>query len=141
MDKLAEFQACVDFFLVRPVSAVDDKAYIGNYAQQMVRIAPVERESIVIAGGKQDFGPRSLALNLLLLVESVPDGFVVLLEYQFVKYGQVGGIIAHRIFNQKDGPGAHLKYVVVGIQTVFQEFDDGDYDIRVVVPAEDIIYE
>ena len=45
----------------------------------MVRITAVEFKGIVVAGCKQDFGPGSLALDLLLFVERVPDGSIVLL--------------------------------------------------------------
>ena len=135
----AEADSGVYLLVLRPVALVDDKAHIGDDSYDVGLVAPVEGDGIVVVGRHKDFRSGTLAHNLLLFVQGVAYRLAVLLEDKFVEQRQIGGVVAHRILHQEYGPHPHLQYVLIGVELVLQELDDGDDDVRAVVPAEHII--
>ena len=138
-DEPAEVDARVDLLHLGLVAFVDDEADVGDDADDVVLVLLVVVVGLVVAGGHQDLGAGALAKELLFFVEGVAHGGAVLLEDEFVEERKVGGIVAHGVFDQQDDAGAHLQAVVLGVELVFEELDDGDEDVRGVVPAEDIV--
>ena len=139
-DELAQVHAGVQFFRGGLVSAVQNEADIRDDAQQIALVAVVQGYGILVVGGHQDFRTGSLSEDHLLLVEGVPDGSYVLLQYHLVQQREVGGIVTHGILHQQDALHAGFQDVGRGVHAVFQQFDDGDDQVRAAVPVEDIVH-
>ncbi len=118
---------------------MQDESYIGDDAQQIVFVTVVEFGSFVVAGRQQDFRAGALAQHLLLLVERIFQEFGILQQQQFVKFGQVGGVEADRILDQQDGLHTAVQDVFLGVHLVLDQLDDGDDELRIAVPREDVV--
>ena len=138
-DVTAEVDAGVALLALRGVVAVEDEAHVGDDAQQVVAVAVVEVDRLLVGGGQQNLGPRALAQHLLLLVERILQKFGVLQQDELVELGQVGRVEADGVLDQQDGLDTPLEHVLAGVHGILDELDDGDDELRVAVPAEDVV--
>ena len=137
---LAEVHAGVKLLVGGFVPAVEDETYVGDYAQHLL-LEPVEQgNSVVVVRGHQDFRTCALAEDLLLLVEGVLQRRDILLENKLVEQRQIGGIVADGVFDQQYALHAAFQYVLLCIHAVFQQLDDGYYEVGGTAPAEGVIY-
>ena len=115
------------------------KANIGNDANDILAVAIVQFNGLIIASSHQHFGACTFAEQLLLLVECIADSDGILLQDKFVEQWQIGGIVTNGVFHQQDGAYAFLKDIVLGIQAILYQFNDCNDEVRRVVPVEQII--
>ena len=118
---------------------MEDEAHVGDDAQQVVAVAVVEVDRLLVGGGQQNLGPRALAQHLLLLVERILQKFGVLQQDELVELGQVGRVEADGVLDQQDGLDTPLEHVLAGVHGILDELDDGDDELRVAVPAEHVV--
>ena len=118
---------------------MDYESHVGNHPQDVRLVAKEELLRVVVAAGQKYLRAGTLTGHLLALVQGVLDGIHVLLEHQLVEFRQICGIVAHRVFHQKDCLHAALEYVMFGVERVFQQLDDGQEQVGRIVPAEDIV--
>ena len=115
------------------------KSHIGDDADDVRPIAVVEFDGFVVTSRHQHFRPGALAEELLLLVERIADGDGVLLENEFVEQRQIGRVVPHGVLDQHDRPYALVEDIVLGVETVLYQFDDGDNQVGGVIPVKEII--
>ena len=139
LDAAAEVDAGVELLALRRVVAVQHEAHVGDHAQQVLLVAVVELGGLLVARGQQDFRPRAFAQHLLLLVEGILQELGVLEQDQLVEFGQVGRVEADRVLDEQDCLHTPLEDVLRGVHVVLDELDDGDDEVRVAVPAEDVV--
>ena len=118
---------------------MEDEAHVGDHAQQVFLVAVVELHGLLVAAGQEDLGPGAFAEHLLLLVEGVLQEFGVLQQDELVELGQVGRVEADRVLDEQDRLHAPLADILGGVHLVLDELDDGDDELRVAVPAEDVV--
>ena len=116
------------------------EAHVRNHSQKIVLIFLIKSDSIVVIGRHQDLRAGALTGLLLLLVKGIADGRTVLMQEYAVQRRQIGGIVADRVLHQQDRLHAVAQDVVVRVHPILDQLDDGDYDVRAVVPAEDVVY-
>ena len=138
-DHPAQVDARIQFLLGRFVPPVQDEADIGDDTQHVGLVFLVQGDGIVVVGGHQDFRAGAFPETLLAFVQGVPDGLAVLQEDQAVQLGEIGGVITDRILHQKDTLDSVLQDVHRRVPAVLQQLDDGDDEVRGVVPAEDAV--
>ena len=138
-DAAAEVDAGVELLALGRIVAVQDEPHVGDDAQQVLLVAFVQLRGLLVAAGQQDLGPGALAEDLLLRVEGVLDELGVLQQDEFVELGQVGRVEADRVLDEQDGLHASFADVLGGVHLVLDELDDGDDELRVAVPAEDVV--
>ena len=118
---------------------MQDEADVGDDAQHVALVLHVQGDGVVVVGGHQDLRAGALAEALLALVQGVADGFAVLQEDEAVQLGEVGGVVADRVLHEEDALDPVLEDVHGRVPAVLQELDDGDDEVRGVVPAEDAV--
>ena len=138
-DHPAQVDARVQLLLRGLVAPVQDEADVGDDAQHVALVLLVHGHGVVVVRGHQDLRAGALAEALLALVERVPDGFAVLQEDEAVQLGEIDGVEADRVLHQEDALHAVLQDVHGRVPAVLQELDDGDDQVRGVVPAEDAV--
>ena len=138
-DHPAQVDARVQLLLRGLVAPVQDEADVGDDAQHVALVFLVQGHGVVVVRGHQDLRTGPLAEALLALVEGVPDGFAVLQEDETVQLGEIDGVEADRVLHQEDALHAVLQDVHGRVPAVLQELDDGDDQVRGVVPAEDAV--
>ncbi len=74
-----------------------------------------------------------------MLIQGFFQEFRALLEYKFVEFRQIGRIVAHGVFDKQNDLHANSKYVILGVDAVFEQFDYGHYKVRVSIPAEHVV--
>ena len=118
---------------------MQDEPDIRDDAQHVGLVFLVKGHGVVVVGGHQDLGTGAFPETLLAFVQGVADGRVVLLDDETVQFGQIRGVVSDRILHQQDALDAVLQDVHGGVPAVLQELDDGDDEVRGVVPAEDAV--
>ena len=139
LDAAAEVDAGVGLLALGRILAVQDEPHVGDYSQQVLLVAVVELDGLLVAAGQQDLGPGPFAEHLLLLVEGVLQELGVLQQDQLVEFGQIGRVEADRVLDEQDRLHAADRDVLLGVHLVLDELDDGDDQVRVAVPAEDVV--
>ena len=101
-------------------------------------MAVVERCGFFVGARQHDFGTSAHAEGALVFVEGFGGELHALLQHEFVQLGQDGGIEADVVFYEDDLLHTAFFDVVVEIHFVFNQFDDGEQQIGVSQPAEDV---
>ena len=101
-------------------------------------MAVVEGCGFFVGARQHDFGTSAHAEGALVLVEGFGGELHALLEHEFVQLGQDGGIEADIVFYEDDLLHTTFFDVVIEIHFVFNQFDDGEQQIGVSQPAEDV---
>ena len=60
-------------------------------------------------------------------------------QHKFIDRGQVGRVVADRVLNQQNRLHTTLQDILVGIHSILDQLDDGDNQIGIAVPAEDVV--
>ncbi|MFA6826228.1 MAG: hypothetical protein WC173_07035 [Bacteroidales bacterium] len=115
------------------------KTYVGNDSQQVVLVFAVQSHGIFVVGCQKDLGACPFAGLLLLVVKGFLEEFGTLLKHEFVDGRQVGGIIPYRIFHKQDGLYTRMQDVFLCIHGVFQQLDNGQDQVCIPMPAENVV--
>ncbi len=138
-DHPAQVDAGVQLLLRGLVAGMQDETDVGDDAQHVGLVFLVQGHGVVVVRGHEDLGPGAFPQALLALVEGVADGLAVLKEDQAVQLRQVSGVVPDGILHEEDALHTVLQDVHRCVPAVFQELDDGDDQVRGVVPAEDAV--
>ena len=74
-----------------------------------------------------------------MVIECLLGKFLTLLQHEFVKMRQRRRIEAYRVFDQQNDLYPHTGSIVRRVHLVFNQFDDGQKQIRIAQPAKDVI--
>ena len=75
----------------------------------------------------------------LVGIQCFSGKLLALFQYKFIKIGQDRGVETDTVFYQKNNLYAHFTDVVFQIHLVLYQLDDGNQQVGVPQPAEDII--
>ena len=138
-NQAAEVDACVLLLVRRTIGRVERKSDVRDDTQQVVFVALVDPHGVLVVGCQQDLRTGTLTQNLLLLVVGIFQELTILQQHKFVDRGQVGRVVADRVLDQQNRLHATLQNILVGIHSVLDELDDGDDQVGIAVPAEDVV--
>ena len=135
----AEVHSGVYLLGVPAVALVEHETHVGNDSEDIVLVLGIILQSLIVAAGHKDFGTGAFAHILLLLVQRILYSLAVLLEHQHIEQRQVGGIVSDRVFDQQNGPDSHIEDIVLGIEAVLEQLDNGNQQVSGIVPPENIV--
>ena len=136
----AELHTGVDSLRLRVIALMHHEVNIRNHTDDIILISVIKLLGFFQTGSHQNLRTSPFAEQLLLLIERISEGGMILLQKQFIQHGKVSGIVANRILHEQDGTHFALKNIVLCVELIFQQFDDGDNEVRLIVPAEIIIH-
>ena len=115
------------------------KTDIGDHTDHIPSVLLIEFHRFVIARCHQHFRPRSLAQQLLLLVQRISYRDTILLQYQFVQQRQVCRIVTYTVFDQQNSTHSLIENVVLCIHPILNQLDDRDNQIRGIIPVKQVV--
>ena len=104
----------------------------------MVAVAVEELDGLLVVTGEHYLGSAAHSQTLLVLVEGLGREDQRLLEQELVDRRQYRRVEPHRVFDQQEH--LHADFVdVVGVFLVFDKLDNGQQQVHVAEPAEDVV--
>ena len=131
-----ELDTGIEFLAFRRISPVDHHADIGNDAEEIILVFLVGGQGVIVIGGEQNLRSGAFPVLLLVFVQCLLQELIALLQYKFIQFRQIGGIVPDGIFDQQNGLHSDFQDIIVRILLVLEQFDDGQNQISVSVPAE-----
>ena len=139
LNHLANLDTRIATLILGFVARIDDKSHVGDYTQQILFIAVIYIDSIVIVGSQQHFRTRSFTADLLLLVVGIFQKLAILHKQYLIQFWQIGRIESNRVFDKQYSLHTTINNIRFGIEFILHQLDDGDNQIGITVPAEYII--
>ena len=115
------------------------EAGVADDAQRVLVILLVEGHGLLVAGGEHHLGAAALALGGGMGVKGLGGEVFRLQEDVVIEIGQHGGVEADVVLDQQNHLHAGLLHVVVDVHLVLDELDDGEDEVGVAEPAEDVV--
>ena len=115
------------------------EAAVADYTERVGAVAAVEFPSLFVVAGQNDFGSAAHTQHFELRVEGFGGKLETLLEHKLVEVGKDGGIVADGILHKEYHLHAGLQHVLFEVHFVLDELDDGEQEVGIAQPAEDIL--
>ena len=115
------------------------QSHIRNHTQQILLIARIGLQCLLVTGCKKHLGSGTLTADLLLLVVGILQELAILHKDNLVKLRQIGRVETNRVLHQQDSLHATFQDVALGIELILHQLDDRDQQVSITVPAEDIV--
>ena len=138
-NQATEVDTRVLLFVGTAVGRAQREADVRNHSEQVVLIALIDLHGVLVVGRQKYLRAGTLALNLLLLVVGIFQKLTVLQQHKLVDRRQIGRVVANRVLNQQNRLHTALQDILVGIHSVLNQLDDGDDQVGIAVPAEDVV--
>ncbi len=113
--------------------------HIADYAQYMLAVVVVEPPGLLVVARQHHLWPSAHAQHGLVGVERLGGEPLRLAQDELIERGQNRGVEAHRVLNEQNHLYAHAHNVVLGIQLVLEQLDDGHQQVDIAQPAEHIV--
>ena len=138
-NQAAEIDTSIDLLVRAAIGRTQRETNIRDHAEQVLLISLIDAHGVFVVGRQQNLRAGTLTQNLLLLIVGIFQEFAILQQHKFIDRGQVGRVVANRVLDQQNRLHAALQDILVGIHSVLDQLDDGDDQIGITVPAEDVV--
>ena len=143
-DSAEQFQSSLRIFVVGIESALQmwrrqREAHIGDHTEAIVLIPIINGPRLLIVARQHHLGSSAHSQRGSMGVECLCGEVLTLHQNIIVEVGENGGVETNAILHQQDHLHAALADVVVNIESVLDELDDGEDEVGVAQPAEHIV--
>ncbi len=107
---------------------------VADDAEDVFGILVVDFESFLVVACEHYLGTSAHTQHALVLVECFGREETRLRENEFVDYREHRAVESHRVLDDDDELHAHIVNVIVGIEFVLEQLDDGEQQVDVAKP-------
>ena len=126
--------ACLRVFL-----SLAGERGVGDDPEDVVLVLLVEAHCLLVGACQHDFRTSAHTQRPLVAVECLGGELLALLQHEAVEVGQHGRVEADGVLHHENHLYSDLLDVVRQVHLVLDELDDGEQQVGVAQPAEDIL--
>ena len=115
------------------------EAHVGEHAQEVGLVAPVELHGLFVGFRHQDLRPGAHAEDAVLVVDRLLHGGLGLGDDLLVENGQERRVVDGRILHHDDDPHLGPLGVVGHVHAVLEVLDEGQQQVGVALPHVDAV--
>ena len=119
--------------------AVYGEAHIAYHAEHIVRVAFVQRHSLLVVARQHHLRSAAHTQRCRVAVERLGSEALALRQYVVVEVGQYRTVEAYAVLNEQNHLHAALVDVVLEVHLVLYQLDDREDKIGVAEPAEHVV--
>ena len=113
-------------------------ACIGDDSEDVFLEFLVEVHGLFVGTCQHNFRPSPHAQCALVAVECFGGEVETLLQHELIEFRQNGRVETYAVFYKKNHLHTHFLHVVLQVHLVFDELDDGQQQVGIPQPAEDV---
>ena len=113
-------------------------ARVGDDTEHLLGVVLVEGKGLLVVARQHNLRSAAHAQGALVAVEGFSGKILALLEHKLVEFRQHGGVEADAVLHEENHLHTAFLDVVIEIHFVLNEFDDGEEEVGVAQPAEDV---
>jgi len=121
------------------LDALAGERHVADDAEHLAAELLVQFHGFLVSTGEHHLGASAHTQHLLMLVEGLGGEEARLLEEELIDVRKDRRIEADGVLDHEDALHAHVADVV-GIELVLKELDDGQQQVEIAEPAEDIVH-
>ena len=126
-------------FLVLCAALVHGEAAVADDTQRVVRELGIQGPRLVVVACQHYLGPSPHAQCLKARVQGLGRKLQALLQHELVQAWQYAAVEAYAVLHYQYHLHSRAAYVVLQVQAVLNQLDDGQQELGVAQPAEDVL--